>query len=47
VFLVGLHHPTDDAAQVGRVPVAIIDVSTDDDFGIAGDHSSSPSQTIR
>ena len=47
VFLVGLRHPTDDAAQVGRAPVAFTRVSTAEDFGFAGGHSSSPSQTIR
>ena len=35
------------AAQVGRVPVASVDIAAFEHFGFAGGRSSSPSQTIR
>jgi hypothetical protein len=37
----------EDAAQVGRAPVAFADIAAFENFGFAGGRSSSPSQTMR
>ena len=47
VFLVELHHPTDDVAQVGRILVVCIGVSIDTYLEVAGGHPASSSQTNR